>query len=385
LPKLWRLPIRKELSIEIDPGFAQAYTMLAQCYQLAGIPDITRRMEELLRQALELDPNLPEAYSVMGSLRWFRYRDVPAAEEAYKKAVELGPNDSDANRNLGMYFYRVGKLEAAVAQLHKAWDLDPLYGQAPLYLAYTYIKKGAFDQAIGVVHEMLKLDPNGHRAHRLRGQIYFDLSDYEKAEACLNKALEAPDRYFLAGRYLAHTYMIQGRLKEAETLVRDRDRKNYLGPLASWAGDYPKARTYLEESQQGSTGAFREPHDPFPRRLFWGHALWQMGDRSAAEKWLSKRLERDQQWLEDGDESYLSPLAIAYVHSVRGEKDEALRWLQQAIDRGWVQYGQAQRNPLFENLHDDPRFQQMMAEVKIRADAMLRRVEEIEREWEARQ
>ena len=70
------------------------------------------------------------------------------------------------------------------------------------------------------------------------------------------------------------------------------------------------------------------------------------------------------------------------VHAIRGEKDEALLWLQKAIDAGYDNYTWMSVDPAFENLRDDPRFRQMIAEMKSKVDEMRRRVRELEKEWE---
>ncbi len=69
---------------------------------------------------------------------------------------------------------------------------------------------------------------------------------------------------------------------------------------------------------------------------------------------------------------------MACLNAVQGNKEEAYEWLQKAIEAGWRQSHVALKDPLLENLHNDARFQQMMAQLKGQVDEMRRRVELME-------
>ncbi len=81
-----------------------------------------------------------------------------------------------------------------------------------------------------------------------------------------------------------------------------------------------------------------------------------------------------------GDTSFRARVGIAAVHALRGDKEAAYDWLQQAIDAGFYQYAELERHPCFESLHGEERFQQMMAGVRVKVDEMRRRVDALEAE-----
>ncbi len=68
-------------------------------------------------------------------------------------------------------------------------------------------------------------------------------------------------------------------------------------------------------------------------------------------------------------------IVLARIHALHGEKDEALRWLKEAIARGVRNPLWLRRDPLLENLRDDPRFQQLLAELDAEVARMRERVE----------
>jgi hypothetical protein len=69
------------------------------------------------------------------------------------------------------------------------------------------------------------------------------------------------------------------------------------------------------------------------------------------------------------------PVGLAAVHALRGDKEAAYDWLQQAIDAGFFAYAELERHPCFESLHGEERFQGMMAGVEARVEEARRQVE----------
>ncbi len=74
--------------------------------------------------------------------------------------------------------------------------------------------------------------------------------------------------------------------------------------------------------------------------------------------------------LSDGVKHYLwvdpdLPWMVAGLFAVMGEKAEALRWLEHAIDRGWINYPLfAEHDPLLENIRGEERFNKLMDRIK---------------------
>ena len=74
---------------------------------------------------------------------------------------------------------------------------------------------------------------------------------------------------------------------------------------------------------------------------------------------------------------------MARVEVTRGNKEEAYRWLQEAYEKGWRDRDSDDEwLPVYENIRDEPRFQQLMAKINAEKAEMLRRVQEMEKEWE---
>ena len=124
-------------AIEVDPNFAGAYCGLADChaylYMFWDVKDEhIRKAEEASRRAVELDPELPEAYVSRGVA--ISLRDYDKADEQFAAALRLNPTNFEAYYFQGRGYYARGKLEPAVACFSRAIDARPEDYQAPALL-----------------------------------------------------------------------------------------------------------------------------------------------------------------------------------------------------------------------------------------------------------
>jgi TolB-like protein len=115
----------------LDPGFAPAWAAGAQAHSLGvyyldiDADEFKRTAEAMARRALELDPDLASAYSVLGDVYRDRY-EWGKARENYRRALELNPDDSEANGQYAQMLWRVSYFDEALKYSSRAIDLDPL-------------------------------------------------------------------------------------------------------------------------------------------------------------------------------------------------------------------------------------------------------------------
>ena len=122
-----------EAAIAKDPKFAPAYAGLGRAYNTMGTIFIggTRPSETQPKalaaaaKVLELDPALPDGHALTAYVFLRQWRRVEA-EGAYRRAIELDPNDSQAIYGLANLLVCLGRFDEAVALGRRARDLDPL-------------------------------------------------------------------------------------------------------------------------------------------------------------------------------------------------------------------------------------------------------------------
>jgi len=91
---------------------------------------------------------------------------------------------------------------------------------------------------------------------------------------------------------------------------------------------------------------------------------------------FSHSLSLAHQRMEQETESAYVRYEIAAVNATLGNGVEAYLWLQRAIDAGWRDDRIGLIDPLFENLRQDQKFKEIMAEVRGMVDEMRKRVKE---------
>ena len=120
---------------ELDPGFARAYSGIANCdARLVGWYGVRIPLDEILAmagKALELDPRLADAFAARGEAFRVagRYKEAIAA---FDEALALDPNSFEANLAYARLARGVGDLERSVELFVRALEVQPADYQAPL-------------------------------------------------------------------------------------------------------------------------------------------------------------------------------------------------------------------------------------------------------------
>jgi len=142
-------------AIEADPNYAPAYAAQSLAWSLllsgyARYGDLT--LEEsvgnalpLANKALELDPDLAEAYVAMGLIRHGQQNYVDAMRQ-YDKAIELNPNYALAYNARGVAAMTFGDYDAELESVRKAAELDPLALAPQGNYVHALFRRGRYDE-----------------------------------------------------------------------------------------------------------------------------------------------------------------------------------------------------------------------------------------------
>jgi len=108
---------------------------------------------------LEKMENLSEYKNTEG-LRYLIYEKPGIAEDFFKSALELDPDNAGIHHNLGFAYLKMNKTEQAEAEFKKALELDPRFQLARVALGDTYLYKGQYNKALREFETVLKTDPS---------------------------------------------------------------------------------------------------------------------------------------------------------------------------------------------------------------------------------
>jgi len=214
-----------EQAIAADPGYARAYAGLADSYGLLAGYNVRPHepyLEEgrtAARRALELAPQLPEAHTSIALIAQNFDRDLKAAEQGYRRAIELDPNYATARHWYAECLALQGRFDEALREIEHARRLDPLsliiaadHG-AILYFARQY------DRAIEQLTGVLRVQPDFPRAH-LVILAYMQKGRVAEAQAVLEQWAKLSDSPWMDS-FRVYVYGRSGRpAKARQALAR---------------------------------------------------------------------------------------------------------------------------------------------------------------------
>jgi tetratricopeptide (TPR) repeat protein len=137
--------------------------------------------EEYAKKAVELDPKLPLAHSLLGELYLYKSR-VPEAIEQFQKELELNPGEAAVYYKLADAYSRLQKYEEAERLLQRSIWLDAASTGPYILMGRVLQKKGETALAVRALQRAIAMDPNNPMPHHLLGQAYRELGRTEEAE-----------------------------------------------------------------------------------------------------------------------------------------------------------------------------------------------------------
>ena len=188
-------------AIQMDPAYALAYAGEADCYSYAYLyiehnDENRERAERAARHALELDPELPEAFASLG-LALALCGGYAESEAALARARELNPRLFEAHYFSARNCFAQGNLKEAIEHFAGARSVRPEDYQSPLLMGQIYdsledpLKAGTIrDDGVELARRHLELNPGDVRALYMGANGLVALGRVTEGRAWLERALE---------------------------------------------------------------------------------------------------------------------------------------------------------------------------------------------------
>ncbi len=229
-----------EKAIEKDPGYALAYSGMADCYDILasyGLMEpgtISKKWRELTMKALELDDTLAEAHASMAGILYDFDWEWSRAEAKLRRAVELNPNYATARHWLCIDLAAQGKHDEAISQIRMALELDPLSKVIRVTVAAAYWEAHRDDEAIEELKRAIEADADFYNFHDYLGMIYAKIGRAEEGIVELEKAVSLGGKMLSLKADLGYAYARAGKRTETQEVLEElrRASKNkYVSPL----------------------------------------------------------------------------------------------------------------------------------------------------------
>jgi type IV pilus assembly protein PilF len=280
---------------------------------------------ELFQKADEIDPGNAAAWTGLVPLYawWLDPPDLVRAREAVERALELEPDNPEANARLAMVLWAEGRREEGRAVFDKALREYP---DNPLLLGMMsgrHLGEGDVKGAVEYQRRAVAADP----LHVIGlGNLVFNLimaGQLEEAEIYAAKVLELDPGNLNGPFALAEIRLLQGRAEEAWELIQGTPQ-----------GEGPE-----------------DEGDRRAKLILTGAAQYSLGDDAASRATLQAFR---------SEFAGEAPMGMAYLHAWRGEHDAAFEWLARSLEQYPDLEGQWVLQSWLWSLRDDPRWDELM-------------------------
>ncbi|CAN5116689.1 MAG: protein kinase domain-containing protein [Pyrinomonadaceae bacterium] len=183
-------------AIEIDPSYALAYTGLADAYRslaLAGEmtpTEVFPKAKAAAQKAIEIDDALADAHAAFGWIIFWYDWDWNAAENQYKRALELDLNNADTHLFYAHLLSSTGRRAEGLAEVERARELDPLNLRTNALEGQFLIHAGQTDEALARLQKTFELDANYWLTHSFTASAYIEKGMFSEAVTAARKARE---------------------------------------------------------------------------------------------------------------------------------------------------------------------------------------------------
>jgi DNA-binding winged helix-turn-helix (wHTH) protein/Tfp pilus assembly protein PilF len=245
-----------------DPNYAPAYVGLADCYNLLREYTLMPASEAYPRalaaakRAVELDDQSSEAHASLAFALFYGTWDAAAAEQEFRRALDLNPNNAVAHHWYATYLATVGRSTEAMSEIERAQTLDPASKSVLADKGRLLWSSGSHDEGAALLKQLEATEPEFVSPHRYLRDIYYAAGDYtrfldewKKEEVLLQdrsglKLVDTAEKGFAA---TGATGMLRNMLAMQQKLYeRGLESPYFLAQTTALLGNKQEALQYLK-------------------------------------------------------------------------------------------------------------------------------------------
>ena len=189
------------------------------------------KTKEHFQQALEADPEFPEANNNLG-LVYFELKDDTSALKFFQKAIEYDPKYKKPYLNIGSIYITNKDYKKALEYYNKALELNPQYSLALQSIANVYFLQNKYNDAVNFYKRARSIDPSSPEVYNLLADTYEKMGQLKNAEEELKRGIQIskkPAELYIA---LSLLYKKIGRQEDSDNLLAEglalQDKKDGL-------------------------------------------------------------------------------------------------------------------------------------------------------------
>ncbi|HWQ02953.1 MAG TPA: protein kinase [Candidatus Nitrosotenuis sp.] len=254
-----------EQAVKLDPNYAFAYALLSDAATGMAIysqmkPEAAREKASLaVQNALRLAPDLPEAHASDGYMKYFLRWDFAGAEKALLRALELNPENLDANVYYGVVLSSLRREKESMARIEKALRIDPLspyvHGMRTMCLLFF----GHYPEAVAAARQGMEIQLVSFLTGRMLAFALSAMGKHDEALEEMERVTASHKNIFYLRSELAWLYAKAGRTERAEQLLqglKEEAATRYVSPI--WLCNVAYALGRVDEAVALYEQAFAE-------------------------------------------------------------------------------------------------------------------------------
>jgi TolB-like protein len=191
-----------EQAIAIEPGYAPAYSGLADTYFYSGYyfgkmdpAEAMPKARAAALKALELDSGSAEAHTSLGLVKFFFDWDLEGAGQEFRTALELNPNYAFAYQAHSVLLGATNRHEQSIAEARRGLEVDPLSVPVNNIVGEMLSAARQWTPAIEQYRKTAELDPSVALVHENIATALEEIGCYDDAieEYLLARKLSGED------------------------------------------------------------------------------------------------------------------------------------------------------------------------------------------------
>jgi TolB-like protein len=177
-------------AVEVDPNLVEAWAELGVLHVMRLHPprpgmnreEILGQARVYLERALAIDPTCSDALTWLGLVEAHSGRRLEGIQ-LIREAIRSDPRNANAHEALGEIYGWLGFHESAIVEYERTVELDPLFLSAFALVAREQALVGRWEEALNHAERFRQLAPESPFGEIAIGDVYYRMGDFDRAEA----------------------------------------------------------------------------------------------------------------------------------------------------------------------------------------------------------
>jgi TolB-like protein/Tfp pilus assembly protein PilF len=319
----------------VSPGAYQSY-LKGLFYYHQFTDESMKKAIESFNQAINLDPNYAEAYiglaltyNLMSSVFLPPKEAMPKSKQAILKALALDSSNAEAHLALAeVYLWGDWDSSAAEREYKRSIELNPNDPNAlSEYAMFLSLTLERFDEATVLAERALQLDSLSMPVLGNIARTFYYARNYDRSIEVARKMVELDRNSAFGSSWLGNAYLMKGQ--------------------------YEQAVTELEKVTNVPSGGV-----PTDWQCLAYAGLAMAGHKIEAQNGLAELQA-------SSEKRYIPQYSLAIVYFGLGDKERAFQYLERAFADREDALLHLKTEPMFDSLHSDPRFRDMLKRLNL--------------------